>query len=124
MPSPACTLRPLRRVPALMMLALALAGCGGVTAVTLEDLAFDTEAHEGEEVRTVGRVVEFSQADGALERHLVIEDAAQNRVRLLPIDDAEPFIGAFVEVTGTFVFDPTRGRTLQLTEIGEARAGY
>ncbi len=122
MPSPARRPRPLRWVPALVIV-LTLVGCGGVTAVTLEDLAFDTEAHEGEEVRTVGRVVEFSEADGALERHLVIEDATQNRVRLLPIDDAEPYIGAFVEVTGTFVFDPARGRTLELTEIGEARAG-
>jgi hypothetical protein len=100
-----------------------LAACGGSAAVTLEDLAFDTEAHEGDVITTVGTVVEFTEDDGASERHLVIEDDARNRVRLVPLDDAEAFIGAPVEVTGRFAFDPDRGRTLEIDEIREARVG-
>jgi hypothetical protein len=100
-----------------------LVGCGGPQVVSLDDLAFDGERHEGSQVVTVGTVVEFTEDDGALERHLVIEDAAQNRVRLVPLETAEPFIGADIEVTGRYVFEPTRGRTIEVDEIREARAG-
>jgi hypothetical protein len=103
------------------LVALALAACGGPTAVPLADLAADREAHEGRDVTTVGTVVEFTEADGALERHLVVEDARQNRVRLVPVEAGEPFIGADVEVTGRFAFDQERGRTIEVEEIREAR---
>lgn len=110
-------------VLAAMALGLALgAGCADAAPVTLESLAFDTEAHEGDEVVTMGTVVEFTEEDGATERHLVIEDERQNRVRLLPSAAAEPYIGADVQVTGRFSFDPGRGRILQVEEIREARA--
>jgi hypothetical protein len=101
---------------------LVLAACGGPATVTLEELAFDTATHEGNEVVTVGTVVEFTEDDGAIERHIVIEDAAHNRVELLPLEAGEPFIGAEVEVTGRFDFAPGRGRAIEVSEIRELRA--
>jgi hypothetical protein len=115
-------IRALRRVTAAVVAVLAVASCGGPAQVTLEELAFDTPAHEGNEVVTVGTVVEFTEDDGAIERHIVIEDEAHNRVELLPLEEAEPFIGARVEVTGRFEFDPERGRAIEVTEIRELRA--
>jgi hypothetical protein len=114
---------PRRAVIALLASCLLLAGCGGdPAAVTLEQLVEDTAGFDGEDVVVAGTVVEFDESTGAIERHLVLEDAADNRVRLLPIDVAEPFIGADAEVSGRFVFDPDRGRTIQVESIREARA--
>lgn len=102
---------------------LLLAACGQPSAVTLQSLAADSAAHDGEQVAVVGTVVEFTQADGATERHLVLEDDAQNRVELVPLEAAEPHIGVDVRVTGRYTFDPERGRLLEIEEISKAPRG-
>jgi hypothetical protein len=114
---------PARRALLLASLLLVLVACGGPAAVSLEELALDPDAHEGAEVITIGTVLEFDESDGALERHIIVEDLDQNRVRLVPIEAAEPFIGADVEVSGRFFFEPERGRTIEVDEIREARGG-
>jgi hypothetical protein len=110
-----------RPVSALLVLLVLLAGCGGgPAAVTLADLVADPDAYVGEEVRTVGTVVEFTEEGGALERHIVIEDDRNRRVALEPPEHAEPFIGGGALVTGRFLTDPERGRWMEISEIREA----
>lgn len=108
------------RWTAVAMALLLLAACGGPSAVTLRSLTADSAAYDGERVVAVGTVVEFTEAEGATERHLVLQDDGQNRVQLVPLEEAEPYIGAGVRVTGYYAFDPERGRRLEIEEIREA----
>lgn len=111
----------------LLICALLLAACqGGGGDVAIADLARDPESYQGREVTVRGTVVAFDAADGATRRHIAVEDAARNRVELLPISAAEPHVGRAVEVTGTFTFDPARGRAIEITTIeatADATAG-
>jgi|SRR5690606_9816762 hypothetical protein len=109
----------LRSGATALVVALLLGACGGPVRASLEDLVFDTDSYVGRDVTVSGTVVEFDESDGALQRHIVIEDVRNNRVQLEPIDVAEPFVGSLVEVTGGFRFDPTVGRILDVSEIAE-----
>ena len=110
----------IRRIGAAALVAVGLLGaCAGPVDASLADLVFDTESYVGREVRVTGTVVAFDEADGALQRHIVIEDERNNRVQLEPIEAAEPHIGSQVEVTGRFRFDPSVGRILDVSEISE-----
>lgn len=110
-------MRPLLLALALVALALLAVACQGGGAVDLADLAMDAERYDGRDVTVRGTVVAFDTEDGAMERHVVIEDEASNRVELLPIEVAEPHVGDDVEVTGTFSFDPERGRAIEVSSI-------
>lgn len=83
----------------------------------LEDLASEMDAYDGQEVTTHGLVSEFDEDDGALARHFVVQDAEDNRVQLLPDEQAEPHVGSMVEVVGEFELDPQRGRLLHVESI-------
>lgn len=109
--------RPRRLVAAA--LAVALAACGTPT-VPLEELAVEAEQYDGQEVTTHGVVAEYGEDDGAVERHFVIQDADDNRVRLVPDGSAEEHVGSPVEVSGTFDYDQTRGRSLRIDSIERA----
>jgi hypothetical protein len=109
----------LRRAAAALPAAMVLGACGGPVGTTLEELTFDTASYEGRDVSVTGIVVEFDESDGALERHIVIEDSRNNRVQLEPLEVAEPFVGSAVEVTGAFRFDPSVGRILEVEDISE-----
>lgn len=113
----------LRALAALLPLLLVLGGCGGARSVALADLAFEPERYDGDAVTTSGVVVEFDEDDGALVRHFVIQDTDANRVKLLPDEEAEPFVGRIVRVTGQFSFDESTGRAIQVEEISPASGG-
>lgn len=110
----------LRRTLAAVALAAAAVACGGPRTVSLEALTWDTDRYAGSEVTTSGVVVEFTTDDGATQRHYVIQDADANRVQLVPGEAAEPHVGQTVEVTGSFDFDPDRGRLLEVETIAPA----
>ncbi len=101
----------------LLAWVLVLAACQGGGEVALADLARDAESYEGEEVTVRGTVVAFDAQEGATRRHIVVEDEDSNRVELLPTSAAEPHVGATVEVTGIFTFDPSRGRAIEVSAI-------
>jgi hypothetical protein len=107
------------RVAALALAVALAAACdpGPPQRASLEDLAFDPERFEGQEVWTTGTVREFGEEEGALVHHYVVEDAAQNRVELQPSERVAPFVGQRVTVTGRFQFDEAEGRVLTVTEI-------
>jgi hypothetical protein len=107
----------MRRLLSVLLLALLAVGCGGTQSVVLSELAFNPESYDGDQIRTSGVVVEFDEDDGALHRHYVIQDTDQNRVKLEPLEAAEPHEGRIVRVTGQFSFSETEGRVLQVEEI-------
>ena len=111
------------RPAAIAMGLLLLAACGQPSAVPLRSLAADSAAHDGEQVAVVGTVAEFTAGDAATKRHLVLQDNSQNRVQLVPLEAAEPHIGANVRITGRYSFDPERGRRLEIEEISEGPTG-
>ena len=84
--------------------------------LTLAQLAFGQEDYDGRVVRTGGVVRRFGPEDGALHLHYVIEDEAQNRVKLVGGDPAR-FIGRPVEVVGRFRFSDTAGRTIDVERL-------
>ncbi len=49
--------------------------------------------------------------------YFVLEDAQHDRVQLLPASRAAPFDGQRVEVLGTFRFDQTSGRRVEIATI-------
>lgn len=109
------------RLLTVAAVAILLAACGGRT-VALSDLAVEMDRYDGEDVTTRGVVVELGGGDADYERYFVIQDRDQNRVRLLPDEEAEPYAGAPVEVAGTFEFDPDQGRLLHIDTIERVQA--
>lgn len=101
------------------VLATALTACASPT-VPLDELAVEAREYDGREVTTYGVVAEYGEEDGAIEPHFVIQDADDNRVRLLPAEAAEGHVGSPVEVTGAFTFDEARGRSLHVDSIEQA----
>jgi hypothetical protein len=106
------------RVVLCVLAVLAVAACGeeAPRIVTLESLAFEADELDGVLVMTSGVVREFDETE-ALEHHIVIEDAAQNRVELQPVELAEPHIDERVSVVGRFSFDEETGRRLEVERI-------
>lgn len=116
-------LRPgdLSLVVALMIAAANVGGCSssGATTVSLAALVADEERYAGDEVRTRGVVRRFSGASGP---HFVLEDAEQNRVRLVPVEEVADREGDPVVVVGTFDFDDTTGRVIHVERLTAADA--
>jgi hypothetical protein len=111
-------------VAALLGLALLLVviACGGdASSVSLADLVMHEGRYEGKTVAVSGRVRPFADEDGPT--YYVLEDAASNRVMLLPAATAAPHDGAEVCVTGKFAFEEGRGRTLTVDGIEEVSEG-
>lgn len=108
-----------RRLPAVLfgVAAALLAACGGPAQVGLTELVHDAPRFDGREIVVQGVVRSFGAPDTRVEPHLVIQDANDNRVRLLPDDAAEPHVGSAVEVTGEFRFNDERGRELTIDTI-------
>lgn len=110
----------LRRASALVVLASVVAACAsaGPAEVTLAELALEADDYDGDVVEVVGVVREFTRAEhDAVRDHAVVEDDDQNRVALLPYDEAVPFADRSVRVVGRFAFDETEGRRIDIEEI-------
>jgi hypothetical protein len=111
----------LLRGACLVLLVLALAGAcrpGAPAEVTLAELAFAAEDHDGDVVDVVGVVREFTvEEHDALEDHFALEDDAQNRVELVPHDAVAAFVDEQVRVVGEFTYEEARGRQIEVEEI-------
>ncbi len=104
----------------IVVLMLAITACSPVHT-TLSRLVADQDAMSGKRVVVTGTVVTFDDPDGGVD--VILEDADQNRVLLLPGNVAAGFAGSSVEATGMFEFDPGRGRLLWVEEIAPAPDG-
>lgn len=89
---------------------------GSIREVPLAQLAAEQDAYDGQAVRTLGTVVSVVDQPGD-EPYFVLQDAAGNRVRLLPDGAVRGHEGDVVTVTGTFAFRPDAGRELLVDEI-------
>ena len=108
------------RLLLLLLAPAAVAGCGpgAPEELTLAELAFTAEDHDGSVVETVGVVREFTvEEHDALEDHFVIEDDAQHRVQLVPHEAVEGLVDEQVRVVGQFTYDEARGRLIEIEEI-------
>lgn len=85
-----------------------------VTDVSLAQLSANQESYNGDQVSTSGTVREFS--DGGT-TYYVLEDADQDRVALEPANEAAPYAGEDVTVTGRFTFGQETGRRIDVTTI-------
>ena len=101
------------------LLVLPGAACGPPAETSPAELVAEAETFDGHEVTVSGAVVAFDEDDGASRPHVVLEDADANRIELLPTDEAQPYAGSAVEVTGKFEFAPDEGRRILLEEITE-----
>jgi hypothetical protein len=109
------------RLLALALLVQLTVACGSdASAVSLADLATHEGRYEGDTVAVTGHVRPFADEGGPT--YYVLEDAASNRVMLLPAEAAAPHDGATVCVTGKFAFEEGRGRTLTVDSIEDASA--
>lgn len=95
-----------------------IAACSGGTPVEvpLAHLVAEQETYDGQALTTEGTVVavrDFATADD----YFVLQDAAENRVRLVPDEAAAPHDGDTVAVTGSFRFDEQSGRHLTVEQI-------
>jgi hypothetical protein len=106
----------------LLTAALLLFACGLAqpTSVTLAELVERAEELDGDDVELRGVVREFT-VDEAARHHAVVEDAQHNRVELLPLDAALPYVDEPVRVVGRFRFDPEAGRALEVDTIERDR---
>ena len=101
-----------------LAVALSLPGCsrGGPAEVPLTLLVAEQETYDGRTVRTNGTVAAIRDYDAG-GPYFVLEDVAQNRVRLVPDETAAAHEGETVAVTGVFRFQPDSGRELQIDDI-------
>jgi len=115
--------RGLSALAALSIVALLVAGAwsltrGGSTdpaAVSLAQLAADTEAYAGHEVQTHGVVRRFVDPEGS--SYYVVEDGVPNRVEIEPASAASPYVGQQVTVRGQFHFDDQQGRVIVVDRL-------
>ena len=108
-------------MPALAVaaaVALSLAGCsrGRPADVPLTLLVAEQERNDGRTVRTNGTVTAIRDRDAG-DAYFVLEDVAQNRVRLVPDETAAAHEGETVTVTGVFRFQAESGRELRVDDI-------
>lgn len=109
-------------LPVLTAALLLAAACArDPSTVTLAELAFDQEGYSGEVVVTEGVVRRFGQDDGGV--HYVLEDDADNRVALIPAEQAAEWVGQEVSAQGEFRFSQERGRVLHVGSIGAVEDG-
>ncbi len=115
---------PVRRAAALLLLLgvplALLVACGEPERVNLSTLVGREDEYDGQQIEVHGRVTAFE--DEQWGRYYVVEDARNNRVRLNPAEQAEPFEGREVRVTGRFSFQDDEGRRLDIDEIGPPSA--
>lgn len=100
---------------ALLLVLVALSACAGVRTLSLEQLATEQEQLTGETVRTSGVVRQFADPGGAA--YYVLEDAAANRVQLLPPNAVARYAGQSLTVVGRFEVSPTLGRVLHVESV-------
>lgn len=95
----------------------AVPGCAsGPVDVELSRLAAEQEVYDGDTVVAEGNVRAIrDQPDTEL--YYVLEDADNNRVRLLPQELAAEHEGGRVRVRGVFEFDSGQGRLLQVENV-------
>ena len=102
----------------LAALPLAFAACGGddngePKDVPLADVVADQDSYNGDTLRLQGTVVGFEEAV----EHYVIEDENQNRVELVPTDQAAEYEGQEVSVVGRFTFADDQGRRIEIEKF-------
>lgn len=94
-----------------------LAACSAVPSIPLGELAANQDRYTGELVRTSGIVRPFRDASGT---YYVLEDAAANRVELLPARSVADYAGRSITVVGTFAASDATGRALTIRSIDVA----
>jgi hypothetical protein len=83
-----------------------------VVALELEMLAAQQANFQGRRVRTHGTLRMHAEP-----RHYWIEDAALNRVGLVPAEAVQEYLGSVIEVTGRFGFAPEHGRRIEVEAV-------
>lgn len=88
--------------------------------VTVQQLARNPEAYNGQRVRTTGVARVFFP--GAADEHFVVEQAGQDRVGLRGVSSAmlTPFVGTPVVVDGVAAFEPGFGVAIRVERIAPA----
>ena len=100
-----------------LVAAVASAACDSAPAqVPLQVLADQQEEYDGRVVSTDGVVVPIEDRPGS-EAYFVLEDEANNRIRLHPDSVAREHLHESVVVTGEFRFNPEAGRELHIDSI-------
>lgn len=100
----------------ILLIGVLLTGCAeSAIPVTLDVLVSEQASFDGKRVRTAGTVREFAPP-----HHVWIEDAALNRVELLPADRLQGYVGQQVEVVGRFSYAADVGRRIQLEGLEPA----
>lgn len=94
------------------------AACGGrpPAEVPLARLVAEQETYDGRTVVTEGTVIAVRDAEES-QVYFVLQDPADNRVRILPDAAAAPYEDATVTVTGMFEFRDRSGRELTVENI-------
>ena len=107
-----------RNIAVSVVASIVLAACsgGGPVEVPLAQLVAEQEAYDGQTVVTEGTVAAVRDSSAA-DAYFVLQDAADNRVRLLPDEAAAPHEGDSVAVTGAFRFREQSGRDLTVDRI-------
>lgn len=103
------------RLAAAAALIVALAGCGGSSAVTLAKLAANQDAYAGKTVTLSGRVEEQTNGNGT--PYYVLSDRAHDLVALVPARRARADRGRDVIVSGRFAVDAHVGRLIRIVTI-------
>lgn|SRR5487761_1118695 len=102
----------------ILVLALLVAACGVPSRpVSLASLAADQASYQGQEVTTQGVVHRFTDPTGP---YFLIEDAADNRVEVVPAAEIAKYEGRQVAVTGKFDFVPNTGRVIHIHHVSLA----
>ena len=99
----------------LMLSCLAFTGCSRehpVVALELQMLVSQQANFQGRRVRTHGTLRMHAEP-----RHYWIEDAALNRVGLVPAEAVRDYLGSVIEVTGRFGFAPEHGRRIEVETV-------
>lgn len=116
--------RCVQRAAALLLAILApltALGCASgseqALPLSLAELVSDVDGYDEQRVRVSGRVVVDGVDDPSVQRYFVLEDAAGNRVELVPAERVADHVDARVEVEGRFRFSTERGRRIEVEAV-------
>lgn len=121
-PSAETARRRVRRLPGVLLaLCLGVVACSGEPRIAaLEELRATPDAFDGRPVIITGTLRTFGEA-GTRAEHFWIENADLDRVGLEGAENLRALVGWTVEVRGTFRYDRTAGRRIEVAEIASAR---
>ena len=101
----------------MLLYALGVTACDGEPqAVTLEALRAAPNSFDGRSVIVSGTLRAYGEPE-----HFWIENAALDRVGIEGAENLRALVGWRVEARGTFRYDRTAGRRIEVTAIASAR---